>query len=160
MLSINIVEVIHLRLQISKITTVPPKKYIRTTSIFRVSNKVKKKNKKKTKNIEMTSIFFTSKFCKKSTSSVKNRWFFCHENYVKESTSKRHQFFTHQNYIEKVRRNDVEIRKYLLFDISMYFNRHWHLPVGWSLTHFLDIKNNYLPKHDPFPEMTAVVRSF
>ena len=76
MLSINIVEVIHLRLQISKITTVPPKKYIRTTSIFRVSNKVKKKNKKKTKNIEMTSIFFTSKFCKKSTSSVETTLIF------------------------------------------------------------------------------------
>lgn len=126
--------------------------------VYRIRSR--KKINKKQKTSKWRRFFSHRNFVKKVRRRSKQRWFFCHENYVKESTSKRHQFFTHQNYIEKVRRNDVEIRKYLLFDISMYFNRHWHVPVGWSLTHFLDIKNNYLHKHDPFPEMTAVVRSF
>ena len=36
----------------------------------------------------------------------------------KKSTWKPRGFFDHQNYIEKVRGNDVEIRRNLVFDVS------------------------------------------
>ena len=70
----------------------------------------------------------------------RQHWLFAYRNYVGKSTSKRCRFFTHrnseegmwkrrrffshQNIIEKVRRSDVEIRRYFVFDVST-LNRCW-----------------------------------
>ena len=51
-------------------------------------------------------------------STWKKRGLFDHRNYTRKSTGKPRGFFDHRNYIEKVRRNDVEIRRNLVFDVS------------------------------------------
>ena len=48
----------------------------------------------------------------------KQREFSDHRNYIKNSTCKRRGFFDQRHYIEKVRGNDVEIRRNLVFGIS------------------------------------------
>ena len=52
-----------------------------------------------------------------STSEIA-RGFFDHRNYIKKGTWKQLGFFDQRNYIEKVRRNDAEIRRNLVFDVS------------------------------------------
>ena len=52
-------------------------------------------------------------------STWKQRGFFDHRNYIEKSIWKRHGFFDHRNYMEKVRGNDVEICRNLVFDVSM-----------------------------------------
>ena len=51
-------------------------------------------------------------------STWKLHGFFDQQNYVEKSTLKRRGFFDHRNYMEKVRRNDVEIGRILVFDVS------------------------------------------
>ena len=57
-------------------------------------------------------------YVEQNISYDKTSQFFSLWNYVKESMSKRRQNFAHRNYIKKVRRNEVEIRWYFLFDTS------------------------------------------
>ena len=47
-----------------------------------------------------------------------NVYFSTIEIYIEKSTWKQCGFFDHRNYIEKVRGNDVEIRRNLVFDVS------------------------------------------
>ena len=49
---------------------------------------------------------------------MKQRGFFDHRNYIEKSTWKPRGFFDQQNHIEKVRGNDVETRRNLVFDVS------------------------------------------
>ena len=63
----------------------------------------------------------------------KQRRFFSHRNYVKKSTWKRGGFFDQRNYIEKIRGNDAEIRRNLVFDVSMYYRRRIDLDSTWCI---------------------------
>ena len=72
--------------------------------------------KKQKKNSRTTLIFRQSKLGQKN--KLKQCWVFTHRIYVEESTSKRFKFFTHQKYLEKVRQNDVEIRRHFPFGVS------------------------------------------
>ena len=47
----------------------------------------------------------------------KRSGFFDHRNHIEKSTWKRRGFFDQRNYIEKVRENDVEIHRNLVFDV-------------------------------------------
>ena len=49
---------------------------------------------------------------------VKIKRFFRRQNYIAKSTWKQRGFLDQQNYVEKVRGNDSEIRRNLLFDKS------------------------------------------
>ena len=49
---------------------------------------------------------------------VKTTWFFRYRNCIAKSTWKPRGFLDQQNYVEKVRGNDSEIRRNLLFDKS------------------------------------------
>ena len=80
------------------------KKYIEMTSIFFPSKLHWRKY------IETTSIFRSSILCR--IKYVETAWIFCPSKVRRKSTSKRQGFFAYQNYIEKIRRNDVKIRRY------------------------------------------------
>ena len=64
-------------------------------------------------------------------SKWKRRGFFDQRNYVEKSTFKQHGFFDEQNYIKKVRGNDVEIRRNLTFDVSMWYRRWIDVDSTW-----------------------------
>ena len=49
---------------------------------------------------------------------LKTTWVFRRQNYIAKSTWKQRGFLDQQNYVEKVRGNDSEIRRNLLFDKS------------------------------------------
>ena len=66
--------------------------------------------------METTWIFRPLKLQRKKY--VKTTWFFRHRNCIAKSTWKPRGFLDHQNYVEKVRGNDSEIRRNLLFDKS------------------------------------------
>ena len=66
---------------------------------------------------------------KKSTS--KQCGFFGYENQVEKSTWKRRGFFAQQNYIKKVRGNDVEIRRNLVFDVLQQCPRRIDVNLTW-----------------------------
>ena len=55
---------------------------------------------------------------KTKKSTWKQCGFFDHRNYVEKSTWKQRGFFDQRNVIEKVRRNEAEIRRNLVFDAS------------------------------------------
>ena len=66
--------------------------------------------------METTWIFRPLKLHRKKY--VKTTWFFQRRNYIAKSTWKPRGFLDQQNYVEKVRGNDSEIRRNLLFDKS------------------------------------------
>ena len=75
--------------------------------------------------IEITWIFRPSKlhgFFDQRNYSEKSTWkqhvFFDQRNYVEKGTWKRGALLDQKNYIEKVRGNDVETRRNLVFDVS------------------------------------------
>ena len=51
-------------------------------------------------------------------STWKQCGFFDQRNYIEKSTRKPRGFFDQRNHIEKVRGNDVETRRNLVFDVS------------------------------------------
>ena len=77
----------------------------------------------------------------------KSKWkqsgFFDHRSYAEKRTWKRLGFFDQRNYIEKVCRNDVEIRRNLVFDISIYcgYNGNAHWAACWILSKALNISS-------------------
>ena len=95
------------------------KKYIEMTSIFFPSKLHWRKY------IETTSIFRSSILCR--IKYVETAWIFCPSKLRRKSTSKRQGFFAYQNYIEKIRRNDVKIRRYFFrrIDVISTLNRRW-----------------------------------
>ena len=67
------------------------------------------------KYVETTWVFRPSKLHLQKY--VETAWIFRPANHVKKSTWKRRGFFDQRNYIEKVRENDVEIRRNLAFGV-------------------------------------------
>ena len=64
-------------------------------------------------------------------SAWKQRRFFDHWNYIDKSTWKKRGFLDQRNYIEKVRRNYVEIRRNLVFDVSAWFRSQIDVDLTW-----------------------------
>ena len=87
------------------------KKYIEMTSIFLPSKLHRRKY------IEITSIFRSSILCR--IKYVEMAWIFHLSKLHRNSTSKRRGYFAYQNYIEKIRWNDVKIRRYFFRRINV-----------------------------------------
>ena len=86
------------------------KEYVETTWIFRPAKLRRKKY------VKMTWIFRPSKLRRKKY--VETTWIFRPSKLHRKSTWKPRGFFDQRNHIEKVRGNDVEIRRNLVFDVS------------------------------------------
>ena len=64
-------------------------------------------------------------------STWKQSGFFDQQNYAKKGTWKRRGYFDQRNYIEKVRGNDVEIRRNVVFNISTENPRRIDVDSTW-----------------------------
>ena len=75
------------------------------------------------------------RFVNQRNYTEKNMWkqcrFFEHRNYVEKSTWKRPWFFDQQNYIEKIRENNVEICRNLVFDVLTLYPRPIDVDSTW-----------------------------